>query len=135
MSRRRMRSTRTGHGSMDASSSSMTGISSLIGYTRLHWLHLSAVPFFTGSTFVLQFGQARISSSSGSTGMESFMRGQGPRWWPETAAVIIIMKMRRTALAILVIVLTCPALGRAQSSGGVAPDPASYFFLLGRYYE
>jgi hypothetical protein len=30
---------------------------------------LSAAPFLTGVTGVLQFGQARISSSSGSTGM------------------------------------------------------------------
>ncbi len=42
-------------------------MSSFIGYTRLHWPHLSAVPFFTSSTFVLQFGQARISSNSAST--------------------------------------------------------------------
>jgi tetratricopeptide (TPR) repeat protein len=63
------------------------------------------------------------------------MRGQRPRWWPETAAVIIIMKMRRTALAVLAIVLAYPALGGAQSPGAVAPDTAPYFFLLGRYYE
>src|SRR5881275_1380154 len=45
----------------------MTGMSSLIGYTRLHVPHLSAVPFFTTVTGVLQLGHARISSSSGST--------------------------------------------------------------------
>ena len=48
---------------------SMTGMSSLIGYTRLHVLHLSAVPFFTTVTGVLQCGQARISSNAGSTAM------------------------------------------------------------------
>src|SRR6266542_5644787 len=48
---------------------SMTGISSLIGYTRLQVAHLSAVPFLTSVTGVLQFGHARISSSSGSTGI------------------------------------------------------------------
>src|SRR6266852_4180924 len=47
----------------------MTGMSSLIGYTRLHVAHLSAVPFLTSVTGVLQLGHARISSSSGSTGM------------------------------------------------------------------
>src|SRR5437763_12131397 len=57
------------HGSIVASSISMTGMSSLMGYTRLHVAHLSAVPFLTSVTGVLQLGQARISSSSGSTGM------------------------------------------------------------------
>ena len=47
----------------------MTGMSSLMGYTRLHRAHLRAVPFLTSSTFVLQFGQANISSNSGSTGI------------------------------------------------------------------
>src|SRR5512138_3571932 len=47
----------------------MTGMSSLIGYTRLHVAHFKAVPFFTRVTGVLQCGHARISSSSGSTGM------------------------------------------------------------------
>src|SRR5437867_5839942 len=54
---------------MVASSMSITGMSSLTGYTRLHVPHFSAVPFLTGVTGVLQFGHARISSSSGSTGM------------------------------------------------------------------
>src|SRR5215831_1802356 len=54
---------------MVASSMSITGMSSLMGYTRLHVAHLSAVPFLTSATGVLQFGQANISSSSGSTGM------------------------------------------------------------------
>src|SRR5437867_2838893 len=55
--------------SIVASSMSMTGMSSLIGYTRLHVPHLSAVPFLTSVTGVLQLGHARISSSSGSTAM------------------------------------------------------------------
>ena len=58
------------HGSIVASSISMTGMSSLIGYTRLHVSHFSAVPFLTSVTGVLQFGQARISSSSGSTAID-----------------------------------------------------------------
>jgi hypothetical protein len=60
--------------SIVASSSSITGMSSLIGYTRLHCAHLSAVPFLTSSTFVLQLGQASISSNSGSTGMTTLSR-------------------------------------------------------------
>src|SRR4051794_31778261 len=56
-------------GSMVASSISMTGMSSLIWYTRWQVSHFSAVPFLTSLTGVLQFGQARISSSSESTGM------------------------------------------------------------------
>src|SRR3954451_19155297 len=47
----------------------MTGMSSLIGYTRLQVPHLSAEPLLTRTTGVLQLGQARISSSSWSTGM------------------------------------------------------------------
>ena len=58
-----------GQGSTVASSISITGMSSLMGYTRLHWSHLRAVLFLTSLTGVLQFGQARISSSSASTGM------------------------------------------------------------------
>src|SRR5260221_14439432 len=52
-----------------ASSINITGMSSLIGYTRLHVPHLSAAPFLTSVTGVLQLGQARISSSSWSTAM------------------------------------------------------------------
>jgi hypothetical protein len=52
-----------------ASSISITGMSSLMGYTRLHLAHFSAVPFLTSVTGVLQFGHARISSNSGSTAM------------------------------------------------------------------
>src|SRR5258707_11855478 len=54
---------------MVASSISITGMSSLIGYTRLHVPHFSAEPFLTSVTGVLQFGHARISSSSWSTVM------------------------------------------------------------------
>jgi hypothetical protein len=57
------------YSSIVASSMSITGMSSLIAYTRWHFAHLSAVPFFTSVTGVLQLGQARISSNSGSTGM------------------------------------------------------------------
>jgi len=53
---------------MVASSINMTGMSSFIGYTRWHVPHLSAVPFFTSFTGVLQLGHARISSSSASMG-------------------------------------------------------------------
>src|SRR6185503_5278657 len=52
---------------MVASSISITGMSSLMGYTRLQVAHFSAVPFLTSVTGVLQFGHARISSNSGST--------------------------------------------------------------------
>src|SRR6185436_14346953 len=57
------------YGSIVASSISITGISSLIGYTRWHWSHLSAAPFLTSLTGVLQCGHARISRSSASTGI------------------------------------------------------------------
>ena len=57
------------YGSIVASSTSITGMSSLIGYTRWQVAHLRAVPFLTSVTGVLQCGQARISSNSGSTAM------------------------------------------------------------------
>src|SRR5207249_9161540 len=57
------------YSSIWASSMSMTGMSSLMGYTRLQVAHFSAVPFLTSATGVLQLGHARISSNSGSTGM------------------------------------------------------------------
>lgn len=60
------------YGSIFASSMSITGMSSLMGYTRWHDPHLSAVPSFTSVTGVLQAGQARISSSSASTGIGEF---------------------------------------------------------------
>lgn len=56
-------------GSTVASSTSMTGMSSLMGYTRLHVAHFNADPFLTSVTGVLQFGQAKIASRSGSTAM------------------------------------------------------------------
>jgi hypothetical protein len=55
--------------SIVASSISMTGMSSWMGYTRRHSAHLRAVPFLTRVTGVLQFGQARISSSCASMGI------------------------------------------------------------------
>jgi hypothetical protein len=55
--------------SIVASSINITGMSSLMAYTRLQVAHLRAVPFLTSVTGVLQLGQARISSNSGSTGM------------------------------------------------------------------
>src|SRR5262249_26251444 len=55
--------------SIVASSINMTGMSSLIGYTRLQVSHLRAVPFLMRLTGVLQLGHTRISSSSGSMAM------------------------------------------------------------------
>src|SRR5687767_3502090 len=57
----------SGQGSTVASSISITGMSSLMGYTRLHCSHFRAAPLWTSFTGVLQLGQARISSSSAST--------------------------------------------------------------------
>src|SRR5688572_13782255 len=45
------------------------------------------------------------------------------------------MKMQRTVLLLLATVLAYPAVSGAQPAGGVAPDTARYYFLLGRYYE
>ena len=45
------------------------------------------------------------------------------------------MKMRRTVLVVLAVVLAYPALAGAQPAGASAPGTSSYYFLLGRYYE
>ena len=45
------------------------------------------------------------------------------------------MKMRRTVLVFLAVVLACPALASTQAAGAPAADTSSYYFLLGRYYE
>src|SRR5436190_22824691 len=83
-----------------ASSTSITGMSSLIGYTRLHVPHLSAVPFLTSVTGVLQFGQARISSSSGSTGMRRLY---------DTSALLWNNSNMRIVLAAALVVLSIAA--------------------------
>ena len=57
------------HSSITASSTSITGISSRMGYTRLHWLHFSPLPSGFNSTFTLQTGQASISRSLSLTGI------------------------------------------------------------------
>jgi tetratricopeptide (TPR) repeat protein len=45
------------------------------------------------------------------------------------------MKMRRTVLVFLAVVLACPTLAGAQAAGPPSADTSSYYFLLGRYYE
>lgn len=45
------------------------------------------------------------------------------------------MKMRRTALVILAVLLGYPVLSVAQPAASPPPDNARYYFLLGRYYE
>src|ERR1700744_4872547 len=49
---------------MRASSTSMTGISSRMGYTRLHSTHLRPFSSCLSSTGALHTGQTRISSNS-----------------------------------------------------------------------
>src|SRR5690606_5326776 len=124
-------------GSIVASSRSMTGMSSLMGYTRLHWLHLSAVPFLTSSTFVLQFGQARISSSSLSTAIiRSGMRVQVWPGGPVMRVGIIVRHMRRILPVFLSLaILSAPAAAAqtAQSAERRANDADAYYlFLLAR---
>ena len=57
------------HSSITASSTSITGMSSRIGYTRLHCVHFSPLPSGFNSTFTLQTGQASISRSLSLTGI------------------------------------------------------------------
>src|SRR5450759_925785 len=121
---------------------SITGMSSLIEYTRLQVPHLSAVPFLTSVTGVLQLGHARISSNSGSTGMASIY---------DTSALLwnnLAMKFGGLVVAFSVSVAMASADARAQGApvgparGQRAPAPpieppekvaeAYTQFLLGR---
>src|SRR5437773_8374795 len=69
----------------------MTGISSLMGYTRLHVEHLRAVPFLTSRTGVLQLGHARISRSSGSTAMPGIYDTPGLLWNNSYMKLVLIV--------------------------------------------
>src|SRR5437667_1995418 len=94
---------------------SITGMSSLIGYTRLHVAHLSAVPFFTSVTGVLQFGHARISSSSRSTGMVGIYD-----------TFTLLWNNSRMKLAVLVAALSVSVpLAAEQARGQRQPPPAT----------
>src|ERR1700730_17345299 len=73
---------------------SITGMSSLMGYTRLHVAHFRAAPFLTSVTGVLQLGQARISSSSGSTAMSRIYDTFAVLWnnsWCMKVAVLVVV--------------------------------------------
>src|SRR6185436_4675056 len=52
------------YSSIRASSISITGMSSRIGYTRWHWTHFNPLPSGFSSTVALQSGHTRISSNS-----------------------------------------------------------------------
>ena len=52
------------YSSIRASSTSITGMSSRIGYTRLHWTHLRPLSSCLSSRGALQSGQTRISNRS-----------------------------------------------------------------------
>ena len=52
-----------------------------------------------------------------------------------TAGVIIVMKMRHTALVLLIVGLVLPAPAIAQPAAASADGDAGYYFMLGRYYE
>src|SRR5258707_10533241 len=120
----------------------MTGMSSLMGYTRLHVAHLSAVPFLTSVTGVLQLGQARISSSSWSTGMPRIYDTFRLLWNNST------MKLAALIAAFSVsIPLAADARAVVQGTRGQRPAPATATtspekvadayaqFLLGHRFE
>src|SRR3954466_14458657 len=114
---------------------SMTGMSSLTGYTRLQVPHLSAVPFFTGVTGVLQFGHARISSSSGSTAMAELYDTFALLWNNSP------MKVSVSFPAVVAVVSLAVSGGTAQPAAAQTPPSAerggeAYAqFLLGRHLE
>src|SRR6476619_4544267 len=112
--------------SIVASSISITGISSLMGYTRWHCAHLSPVPLCTSFTGVLQLGQARISRSSASTGIGS-LRAETIASW----AKIVPMAERRAwgCVVVAALWLGVPSLALAQTTD------AYFEFLQARRLE
>src|SRR5712692_3123211 len=104
----------------------MTGMSSLIGYTRLHVPHLSAVPFLTSVTGVLQLGHARISSSSGSTDMAE-LYDTSPLLWNNSGCMKV--------LVFLALVRVSAPFGQAAQSPPKQTAEAYHQFMLGRHLE
>src|SRR5262245_42090461 len=121
--------------SIVASSISITGMSSLIGYTRLHVAHLSAVPFFTSVTGVLQFGHARISSSSRSTGMLRLYDTFALLWSNSGMKLAVLV----AALSVSVPLAAEQARGQRQPQAAATPSDkiaeAYNQFLLGHRLE
>ena len=98
-------------------------MSSLIGYTRRHVPHLSAVPFFTSFTGVLQLGQARISSNSASIGTLETIAF--------CAKIPLPMRTLRVAsIALAAVLLLAPRAALAQNGA-----EAYYDFLMARHLE
>src|SRR5436190_5371302 len=115
------------HSSMVASSISITGMSSLIGYTRLHVAHLSAPPFLTSVTGVLQLGQARISSSSGSTGMGGIY---------DTFRLLWNNSLRMKLVVIAAVCVSFPIVAAAQTRPPISKAAEAYAqFLLAHHLE
>src|SRR5258708_24584316 len=111
---------------MVGSSISIRGMVFLIGYPRLHVAHLSAPPFLTSVTGVLEFGQERISSSSGSTGMGGIY-GTFQLLWNNS------LRMKLAALVAACSVM-CPSAAVAQTRPPVSKAAEAYAqFLLAHH--
>ena len=119
-------------------------MSSLIGYTRWHVPHLSAVPFFTSFTGVLQLGHARISSNSASIGTLETIAF--------CAKIPLPMRIFRAAsIAFAAVLLLAPRSALAQKNSALAQNnsalaqnnsalaqtgaEAYYDFLMARHLE
>src|SRR5262245_56299691 len=108
---------------MVASSISITGMSSLMGYTRLHVSHLSAEPFLTSVTGVLQFGHARISSSSGSTAIAGIY-DTFPLLWNNSI-------MKSSVLFLVLLASASPAVAQPAPTPSAKSAEAYAQFLIG----
>src|SRR5262245_42517650 len=104
----------------------MTGMSSLIGYTRRQVAHFRPEPSPTRVTAVLQFGQTRISSNSGATGMRRLYDIPG-----------FCGPIRRMKIVVLVAVLgaSAPLVEAAQARRPAAPPPAQAPDRLAQAYD
>src|SRR5215467_4795165 len=106
----------------------MTGMSSLIGYTRWHVAHFSADPFLTSVTGVLQFGQARIARSSGSTAMAELY---------DTFRLLWNNSPMKVASLIAGVSLFAASLASAQTPADPAARTGDAYsqYMLGRHLE
>ena len=110
---------------MVASSMSITGMSSLMGYTRLHVTHLSAVPFLTSATgrFALGTGQ----------NFEQFRVDSHRRDYMTPTA--ICGTIRAMKIAVLLAVLGAATLVEAGQSGRAAAPAAAQPSAVAQAYE
>src|SRR5215211_1392694 len=113
----------------------MTGMSSLIGYTRLHVPHLRAAPFLMSVTGVLQLGQARISSSSGSTAMARIYDTSRILWNNSTMKLAALIAVFSVSIPLAADARAAAVQGTARGQRPPSATPSSPDALADAYAQ